>query len=322
MSSCSISAAQIDSGTFSSARIPNLSAGKITSGMLDIYNGTGFLRMGYAGSSWTDHPFVSALNVATQGSNYGGISFRNSQDRGSAGSEIGKISCSTAVQMQISSTGTINMSGASNVAITSAYSSSNYVRANTLYACDNGSYAWLAFKNSAANSPARIRSDGTNMCLYYGSGGAIYAGSTGDDYKVKTSGATPSSLNVKTNLQSLQNEYDILYEEMHDVEAYNFDYKYKNVNGDLTSDYGFIIDEIEGTEHLSKYFKSYPSQRAIDGDTLYHINDEDKEQQKLPKLDIRVWDTDSYIKGLFVMIKTLQHKIDSLEEQLKKEKTN
>lgn len=50
LNSCSISAGQIDSGTFNSARIPNLDAGKITSGMLDIYNGTGFFRMGYAGS--------------------------------------------------------------------------------------------------------------------------------------------------------------------------------------------------------------------------------------------------------------------------------
>lgn len=315
--SCTIGAGQI-TGTLAVGNIPNLSAGKITSGMLDIYNGTGFLRMGYTNSSWTDHPFVSALNVATQGSNYGGVSFRDSQSRTSAGNEIGKISCSSAKQMQIASSGTINMS-ATNVAVTSTQSSSNYVRANTLYACDNGTYAWLAFKNSAANSPARIRSDGTNMHLYYGSGGAIYAGSSGDDYKVKTAGATPSSLNVKTNLVSLDNEYDILYEEMKDVKAYNFDYKYKNVNGNLDNDYGFIIDEIESSEHLSKYFKNYDSQRVIKNNTLYALNDEDEEQLELPKIDIKVWDTDSYIKGLFVMIKTLQHKIDVLESQIKKE---
>ena len=158
------------------------------------------------------------------------------------------------------------------------------------------------------------------MCLFYGSGGAVYAGNTGDDYKVKTAGATPSSLNVKTNLVSLDNEYDALYEDMKKVKAYNYDYKYKNVNGNLTSDYGFIIDEINNTQHLSHYFRDYNAQRAVKDNTLYNINDEDEEMKKLPKIDIKVWDTDSYIKGLFVMIKTLQHKIDQLEEQIKKEK--
>lgn len=315
--SCTIGAGQI-TGTLAVGNIPNLSAGKIKSGMLDIYNGTGFLRMGFSGSSWTNHPYVSALNVGLHGDGSGGISFRNGTERTSAGSQIGKISMNNYSQMSIQSNSTINMS-ATNIAVVSTYSTSNYVRMNTLYACENGTYAWLAFKNTASNSPARIRSDGTNMHLYYGSGGAIYAGSSGDDYKVKTAGATPSSLNVKTNLVSLDNEYDILYEEMKDVKAYNFDYKYKNVNGNLDNDYGFIIDEIESSEHLSKYFKNYDSQRVIKDNTLYALNDEDEEQLELPKIDIKVWDTDSYIKGLFVMIKTLQHKIDVLESQIKKE---
>lgn len=315
--SCTIGAGQI-TGTLSVNNIPNLSAGKITSGMLDIYNGTGFLRMGFSGTSWTKHPYVSALNVGLHGDGSGGISFRNGTGRTDSGSQIGKISMNNYSQMAIQSNSTINMS-ATNIAVVSTYSASNYVRMNTLYACENGTYAWLAFKNTASKSPARIRSNGTDLCLFYGSGGAVYAGSTGSDYKVKTAGATPSSLNVKTNLVSLDNEYDILYEEMKGVKAYNFDYKYKNVNGNLTSDYGFIIDEIENSEHLSHYFKNHDSQRAIKDNTLLMINDEDEKQAQLPRIDIKVWDTDSYIKGLFVMIKTLQHKIDKLEEQIKKE---
>ena len=108
LTNCSIGAAQINSGTLSTARIPNLRADKITSGTLDIYNGTGFLKMGYANSDWTDHPYVSALNVATQGSELGGISFRSSQDRGSAGTEIGRISVNNHNNFRIKTTGNLN----------------------------------------------------------------------------------------------------------------------------------------------------------------------------------------------------------------------
>ena len=98
-STCSVPASTI-SGVLATSTIPSLSAGKITSGMLDIYNGTGFLRMGYSGSGWTDHPYVSRLNVASANADPGGastsasssISFRSSSTRTSAGNQIGHIS--------------------------------------------------------------------------------------------------------------------------------------------------------------------------------------------------------------------------------------
>lgn len=216
-----------------------------------------------------------------------------------------------------------------NVTISSTKGSTYYVKMNHLYASSDISASaqsdkkyWLAFNDVPKNSPARIRSNGSNLCLYAASGSSVYAGGDTADYKIKTAGATPSSLNVKTNLVSLKDEYDVLYEEMKEVQAYNFDYKYGNVNGDLTSDYGFIIDEIENTQHLSHYFKNHEAVRVIDEhNALQHVNSDDSSQEGMEHIDIKVWDTDSYIKGLFVMIKTLQHKIDKLEEELKKEKT-
>ena len=111
LTECTIGAGQI-TGTLKVGNIPNLSAGKITSGMLDIYNGTGFLRMGYDGSEWTDHPYVSALNVASQQSNKGGISFRDGTERTDAGDEGAHISYgSTYKQLQVYSNGNINLEG-------------------------------------------------------------------------------------------------------------------------------------------------------------------------------------------------------------------
>ena len=106
------------------------------------------------------------------------------------------------------------------------------------------------------------------------------------------------------------------------VKAYNYDYKYKNVKDDLTKDNCFIIDEIEDTEHLSKYFRHYDTTKIIDENNALQSIDSDNPNQDLSNtIDIKTWERDAYIKGLFVMIKTLQHKIDKLEEQLKKEKT-
>lgn len=283
-------------------------------GKFRYYNGTGYLTCGHSGNS---HPLVSGLNVSA----FTGISFANGTYWNNVGSPLANLYYSGS-SFHISSEGNLNASG-TNIALDSSYSSSRYVRINHLYACSNPSESkyWLCFTNTASSSPARIRSNGSNFCIY--ASGGIYAGGDGSSDKIAVSSSGPSSLNVKTNLKSLDNEYDALYEDMKKVKAYNYDYKYKNVQDDLTKDYGFIIDEIENTEHLSNYFRHYDAVKIIDeNNALQSIDDDNPNQKKENLINIKTWERDSYIKGLFVMIKTLQHKIDQLEKQIKKEKTN
>ena len=283
-------------------------------GKFRYYNGTGYLTCGHSGNS---HPLVSGLNVSA----FTGISFANGTYWNNVGSPLANLYYSGS-SFHISSEGNVNASG-TNIALDSSHSSSRYVRINHLYACSSPgeSKYWLCFTNTANNSPARIRSDGSNFCIY--ASGGIYAGGDGSSSKIAVSSSGPSSLNVKTNLKSLDDEYDALYEDMKKVKAYNYDYKYKNVQDDLTKDYGFIIDEIENTEHLSNYFRHYDAVKIIDeNNALQSIDDDNPNQNKENLINIKTWERDSYIKGLFVMIKTLQHKIDQLEEQIKKEKTN
>lgn len=291
-------------------------------GTFKYYNGVGYLTCGRATGSntgGTNHPWLSGLNV-----NYtNGISLRNGNNWTSSGDEIDYIRHSGS-SLRIHSGGSMNLS-ATNIAIDSSYSSSNYVRINHIYACSDTGAAkyWISFNGTASGSPARIRSNGSNLCLFAASGSSVYAGGDTSGDKVSVSSSGPSSLNVKTNLQSLDNEYDILYEEMKAVKAYNYDYKYKNVKDDLTKDYGFIIDEIENTEHLSHYFRNYDTVRIIDENNALQPIDRDNPSQDLTNtINIKTWERDAYIKGLFVMIKTLQHKIDKLETELKKEKTH
>ena len=106
---------------------------------------------------------------------------------------------------------------------------------------------------------------------------------------------------------------------------YNYDYKYKNINGDLDKDYGFVIDEIENTKHLSKYFRNYTAEKYITKDNelisppnMDLASDEEKKLiQKSQKIDVKEWSKEGYIKGLFILVKSLQNEIEDLKEEIK-----
>jgi len=160
-----------------------------------------------------------------------------------------------------------------------------------------------------------------NCCLTPASSSYYaYVRTTDTSNRIAVNSSGPSSLNVKTNLISLEDKYDALYEDIKAIGAYDYDYKYKRVKDDLEQDYGFIIDEIEGTPVLSNYFRNFNTMRWLDGDVLLEKARDDEDMSVYKPLEIKEWERDAYIKGLFVMIKTLQHKIDKLEEQIKKEK--
>lgn len=133
---------------------------------------------------------------------------------------------------------------------------------------------------------------------------------------VATVSGGSSSRNIKTNLQEIEEEYPDIYNEFKNLKMYNYDYKYKNIQDNLTSDYGFIIDDIENSPHLSKYFRNYVIQKYITQNNEL-INE--AKQSEEPIL-IKEWDSASYIKGLFIIIKSLQDKIEKLEKQIENNK--
>ena len=115
------------SGTFSAGKI---SGGTLEGANLLIYNNIGFLKMM---KDDENHPYVSALNVATQGSNYGGISFRSSEDHSSVGTEGARLAYSgTYKQLYMYSGGNINIEG-NNIALQTVAGSggSSFIRIGT-----------------------------------------------------------------------------------------------------------------------------------------------------------------------------------------------
>ena len=334
--SCTVPASTI-TGTLASERIPSLSAGKITSGTLDIYNGTGFLRMGYAGSLWTEHPYVSALNVATQGqySNQGGISFRSSTTRYNSGEELGRISCTGSGNMYYlatASNATLNIGSQNSMAMDAGDSGTGYftiraggvssdysLKTNGAVSIISKSILWL--RTVGSRKPDSY--DGSiyiyaknNINLNAGSTSSfVYAGNDDSNSKIKTDAGSVSSRNAKENLRLFTSEYEDSLRLLREMNLYEYDYKYNLYQN--KHQYGFIIDEIEELDKEKKFFKITEEKAIVKGKYVNFNTEGATDEDKI--LTFKKYDSDVLDKYLLTVCKALQYKIDELEIQIKKE---
>ena len=303
-----LSASNITGGTLTAASI-SLNSGTVklrTNGHVEFTNGVGFFTMGpeYGGATGTTHPYVSRLNIAA-GSHI--ISFRSSESIGSAGSQLNSITCS---------------GNYLNIGDSNSSQGVQIIARNSRGVNINGGSgsAWINIVGTTITGSGGADMFANSNCAFQpASGYYAYVGSTSSNSnRIATSSSGPSSLNVKKNLVDMKDEYSLIYDDLHKVNSYNYDYKYKGVKDELTKDYGFIIDEIESTEYLSKYFRNYDVDRWLDGDVLRKQTKDEEDMSAYEKIEVKEWERDSYIKGLFVLIKSLQYKIDELEEKIEK----
>lgn len=278
----------------------SLVTGTISSAGIDIYNGTGFVRALLSNSY---HPYVSALNVATHGDFSGGISFRDSKTRTSVGDEMAHISCNQYNAMDIYSIGTININHGVNSSGTSIQEGGNV-----------GICALTIESNTIRGSGGGYMYANSNCMFHPASGYHAYINTTDEVNKIMTyGGGAISSRNVKKDLVNIQDDYKNLYEEIRNMNLYTFKYKYEGIK-DREDDFGFIIDELEDTKYISKYIMNYDLKGNIVDGKLVPKTDDDVKDEDL-HFSYKGWDRDSYLKCLFVMIKSLQNKIDELEEK-------
>lgn len=299
----SISSSTITGSSITCGSVFNLK----TNGHFKYYNGVGFLTCGQA--SGTDHPWLSAVNV-----NYvNGISFRDGTTWDAPGDEIDSIRHS-GYSLHITSGGNMKLE-ATNLNLVPR---SEYVACNKCYfRADASNNSWIYFSTNGGYG-SRIKGNGNSLYLYPSNSGAVYCGGSGSSDKVATKSGGPSSLNVKRNLLNINNQYEDIYKDLQNINMYTYDYRFNNIDIEKRSNYGFIIDEIEKTKTLSKYFKSYEVDRWIDENNNL-ISQEETNVNKYKSIKVKEWERDSYIKGMFILIKTLQNKIDTLENQIKKE---
>lgn len=309
-SSQKINADNITTGTLSADKI---SSGVLSTSGVDIYNGTGFIRALYTGSA---HPYVSALNVATQGSIAGGISFRNSSSRTGLGSEMASLAYSTnEKRFLLESINQLSIYGKSTTFITS--DGNMNIEGKQAVRYDSGDY----FKIVAgyANQPSSYSG---SMYLYAqesvnlnAKNGGVYAGSGvgSSNSKVKTTGGDVSSRNAKKNLKKFNKEYDTALQILNEMNLYSYDYKY-NLYQDLHQ-YGFIIDEIEKLDKDHKFFKIYNEKAIVNGKDL-NFNLEGK-RSKDKVVNLMRYDSDALDKYLLTVCKALLNKVKSLEGVIK-----
>lgn len=146
-----------------------------------------------------------------------------------------------------------------------------------------------------------------------------YCGSYGDGWEIATKrGGYPSTRNLKTNLENIEDEYEDIYDELKNINMYTYEYKYDGIKEDK-KDYGFVIDEFDEAEHLSKYVLNYDRRGKIVDNKLIKYNKGTGEKDYNPDAEgynfkYKDWDRDSYFKMSLILIKSLQHKIDKLEK--------
>ena len=294
ITSGTLSANYIDGGTINGSSIEISNKFKLNSTLKgpELTNTSGgFLTM--AGTSVND-PWASGINLSC----LNGVAFYTGTGvTSSLGTFCGKITASSAGAIFISATGTANI--------------------------NNGTGGKVGIKNITINGSTITGENGgsmyanSNVLLNPKSGYYAYVNSTASaTNKIAVSSVGPSSRNVKKNLENIDKDYDNLYSDLQKLELFNYDYKYKGIN-DKNKDYGFIIDDVEELDTMSKYVTHYDVEKVIDGEYLYPKRDTDKKQDLKEKLQVKEWDRDSYLRLSLTLIKTLQRKIDELEKEIK-----
>ncbi len=170
-----------------------------------------------------------------------------------------------------------------------------------------GTYTGIELK-AAGEAYVRIQSA---IQLQPKKGSYAYVGSVSTENRILTTGGSPSSKNVKTNIKAIDNYLDI-YKDIQNMNLYQYKYKYKGL--DENDNYGFIIEELEKLPNVSKFIKNYEVIGKLKDDELL----QNYAQGDYPEIKYKKWDIDSYVKSLFILIKSLQIKIDELEKEIEK----
>lgn len=312
--STTINGANITTGTISTNRLSSdvittsnfsaqtvnankINGGTVSSANIDLYNGVGFLKMSLGDQF---HPYVSALNIATQGasSNLGGLSFRNVTGRYARGDEVARIACTGNGAFYQIANGTANYSSSGATAIDSG----GYMRISTGNNNIAGTYSGSIYITAKEN-------------ITLGAGGYVYAGCEGKNAtRVVTAEGNASSKNTKENFIEFNNDkYEASLKLLEDMKLYDYDYKY-----DLYKDkhqYGFIIDEIEELDKEQEFFKIHEEEAIVNGKYLNFNTEEKSNADEVIK--VKMYDSNTLDKYLLTVCKALLNKVETLENKIK-----
>lgn len=304
ITSGTLSANKINGGTITGSAV-NLGSGKLkitTAGALNYYNNPGFL---YCGGNTSNHPYVSALNVA-QGS--GGISFRDSGSRTDAGSQKASIyQSSSNLYINSNSAMYLDSGGTMNISSDSA-----------------GKFQTSSYLKLLSGSPFSSGTNAGSMYLYAGSNislnsksGHVYVGAgSSNNSRVATDSSGPSSRCLKENIKDFtKEEYNQALQLLHDMKLYTYNYKY-NIS-DFKNQYGFIIDDLLDNENAKKFLYFKDEKAVVKNKELDYLQAEEEPNNK-NIISFKRYDEETLVKYLLTTNKALLNRIEELEERVKK----
>lgn len=267
-----LSANFISGGTISGSHI-HLNGGTVklcTGGHVEFTNDIGFFTMGPASSDSNAvaciNPYVSALNVACNGDQGGGISLRSGQNITSSGDELGGLRVTALGNVQLTSENTINIIAENGMALQAVH---NHVaiRNDKNELCFDGHK--IIGANYNASNPTRPSTysqitiyqnmyletmDASHAC-YYGPKGTSF----NTTHEIATKGFTPSTLSVKENVR--KKDTSKILDIFANMDLY--DYKYIDEVNNGREEYGYIIDYMEKIPGIEKFIDFIPTE--VDG---------------------------------------------------------
>ena len=278
LTSCKISAGQITSGTFDSARIPNLDASKITSGTIDA-------------SRISSGTFTSTSGSYTGQLTAGGLKAANGNDSIFISGNIISIKNSSGTVTGIGPGYMTNTTGSLRIRNQFDYNGND---------TDGSIYI-------ASGKSITLRAND----------GYVYAGSVKYDTnnaRIAVDSAGPSSRILKTDITDFTSEqYSSALELLDEIKLYNYHYKYRI--HDKVDQFGFMIDDLLDNSKADRFFHFKDETAGITptGGLDYAVIDEGRTDLEL--IDFKRYDEETLIKYLLVCCKALQMEIKALKKE-------
>lgn len=321
----SINADKITAGTITAAAI-NLGSGKFkvttggsltaTSGSIGGWtiDGTNGIKSGSTGlfsnGNWAFYPSGGAISVGNNAVRLKGPAGVAIYDSYTNYGSSTTISSGVTIAADQGRMDVLQLNSSYGLNIRSYLSSSTH-----------GNAAAGAIQINAANN-VTVYSHNKNVYIQAPSGIVYASSSENGNSPVKTDSGSTSSRSVKENIVSFkEQDYNEALDILKQIDITTYNYKYHLY--EKPEQYGFIIDDIEKIKGYDKFFDFYSDTAAVvDKSLIFGWENADEDYTDNEKVEVKKYNSDVLDKYLLTCIKALQNKIEVLEEQLKKEKTN
>lgn len=290
ITSSTVSGSTINGSYISGGRININDRFKVLdTGKIEVVSDVGFFTIG--GNLM--HPWMSTVQLAA--TQTGGLIFMTGQTIDNIGNIVSYIDSNTS--------GMLRVRGSGSVEINNGYGGNVRIKNVIVKGTDIDSATGAIGINAIGGSS--VWASGNNLA----------------SSRVLTSAGAASSKILKENIKKFEkNDFDEAYRLLKKINIYEYDYKYNLYTE--KHQYGFIIDDFENEDEAKKFFRFNEMKADItDGKFDPKVTDDntlDKDNLRDNIITYKEYDTNVLDKYLLTCLKSLQQKIEELEEEIEK----